>query len=109
MSEPLLHIDDMEDATSAAYRATVGGHVKDLMVIKFDGAIYVYENNCPHIGAPLDFSPGEFLNYERNFIQCSTHGALFEIDSGVCVSGPCIAKRLVPVEHFVKDGHIYIE
>ena len=35
-----------------------------------------------------------YLNAAGDRIVCAAHGALFEIDSGLCVLGPCLGDRL---------------
>lgn len=54
-----------------------------------------YVNSCPHTGAPLEWQKNQFLDLEKNFIECSLHGALFEIDSGLCIHGPCEGDNLI--------------
>jgi nitrite reductase/ring-hydroxylating ferredoxin subunit len=53
-------------------------------------------NRCPHVGTPLDWAENEFLDREGRHIVCATHGALFRIDDGRCVAGPCQGDRLEP-------------
>jgi nitrite reductase/ring-hydroxylating ferredoxin subunit len=43
---------------------------------------------------------------DNMFIQCSTHDALFEVDSGTCVAGPCIGDALQPVELVIEDDAV---
>ncbi len=78
------------------------------MVIRRDGKLFVYVNSCPHVGAPLDLRPGQFLNLERSHIICTTHGALFRIDDGYCVSGPCAGASLMALAAEVRDGEVFI-
>jgi len=42
-------------------------------------------------------------------IQCSTHGALFNIETGECLQGPCLGQSLQAIAHEVKDGKICIK
>ena len=65
--------------------------------VKKYGKIYVYKNACPHIGIALEWVENQFLDSSRSMIQCANHGALFVIDSGLCVAGPCTGQRLVAV------------
>ncbi len=67
----------------------IAGKIKPLIIVKIDGRVLVYVNSCPHIGTPLDLRPGYFLNHDKQKIICSTHGALFNINTGRCISGPC--------------------
>ena len=51
---------------------------------------------------------GRFLTKDGTLIQCSTHGAKFGIEDGICVSGPCQGDRLKPVKTEIRDGHLYL-
>ncbi|MBC67605.1 MAG: Rieske, partial [Acinetobacter sp.] len=47
---------------------------------------------------------------DREYIQCSTHGALFSVETGECISGPCLGDFLEKVNLEVhSDGGIYID
>jgi nitrite reductase/ring-hydroxylating ferredoxin subunit len=41
-------------------------------------------------------------------IQCSSHGALFEIDTGLCLAGPCPGARLRPIELRIERGYVLV-
>lgn len=56
--------------------------------------VYCYKNECPHTLANLNWQKDIFLNLEKTHIQCSMHGALFRIEDGLCVWGPCKGMRL---------------
>ena len=47
--------------------------------------------------SPLDLWPNEFLTEDGRAFVCSTHGALFEPDTGLCTAGPCAGDRLAPL------------
>ena len=78
------------------------------IAVKSDGIIYLYRNSCPHLGLPLQWQQDQFLNHDKSLIICSTHGALFEIDSGLCIAGPCQNQMLKVVDYCIEDEHIYI-
>lgn len=65
-----------------------------LLAVRKDGHVYAYVNRCPHKGVPLEWQADEFLDSSRSLIQCARHGALFLIDSGECVTGPCEGESL---------------
>ncbi|MEX2963724.1 Rieske (2Fe-2S) protein [Microbulbifer sp. TYP-18] len=73
----------------------------NVFAVMKDGEVYVYKNRCPHRGIGLDWQPDQFLDAEGALIQCASHGALFLIESGQCIAGPCTGDALtpVPVEH----------
>jgi nitrite reductase/ring-hydroxylating ferredoxin subunit len=65
-----------------------------LVAVRRQGQVFVYRNRCPHRGVPLDWETDQFLDASASLIQCATHGALFLIESGECVAGPCAGKSL---------------
>ena len=107
-SKSLINLDEIPDGDSAAVIAKIDGVKTSLIVVRQGQQVFAYKNICPHIGAPLDFEPGRFLNLEKDLIQCSLHGALFTIDSGNCVKGPCEGKHLTPVATHLKKGGVYL-
>jgi nitrite reductase/ring-hydroxylating ferredoxin subunit len=86
-----------------------GDERKRFFAVRKNGRYYAYRNNCPHAGAPLNWNTNRFLTYDNQFLLCSLHGALFEIESGHCVDGPCKGERLTKVPFEVVDGRIVID
>ncbi len=70
--------------------------------------VYAYENFCMHVGHPLNWMPDGFLTKDRKSIMCASHGALYEIDTGLCFAGPCVGKSLRTADAEVRDGVIYV-
>jgi len=64
-------------------------------VVRVSDGVRAYINRCPHLRYPLNYLPDEFLTYDRLLIQCTMHGAQFEKETGLCVSGPCLGRSLV--------------
>jgi nitrite reductase/ring-hydroxylating ferredoxin subunit len=91
-------------ADAAAKGFEIDGH--SLLVIRRDGHIYAYRNSCPHLGIELNWVPDQFLDRAGDLIQCSTHGALFRIEDGSCIAGPCRGKHLQAIRCAVSDGQI---
>jgi nitrite reductase/ring-hydroxylating ferredoxin subunit len=107
MSEPLFRIEDVPDGDSAGFIGEVEGRDRSLIAIRKGEAVYVYLNRCPHVGAPLDWRPGQFLNSDKTMILCTVHGAMFEIEDGTCLFGPCYGDGLEPVEIDIRNGAVY--
>ena len=79
------------------------------LVTKQGNHVFAYINRCPHLDIELNWAPNRFMSIDRTMIQCSTHGALFVIDSGECVAGPCLGKSLQAVDISVDDaGGIFL-
>ncbi|WP_407292053.1 Rieske (2Fe-2S) protein [Stutzerimonas zhaodongensis] len=79
-----------------------------LLAIRKGGTLYVYENRCPHREIPLEWLPDQFLDSSGSLIQCATHGALFLIESGECVAGPCEGQALKSLTTVEQDGAIWL-
>lgn len=71
----------------------VGG--MPLLGVRRQGQVYLYRNRCPHRGIALNWTPeASVLDASASLIHCAHHGALFLIESGECVSGPCEGQAL---------------
>jgi nitrite reductase/ring-hydroxylating ferredoxin subunit len=78
-----------------------------IMVIRTHTDNYIgYVNSCPHQGVWLNFGEGNFFTRDRAFLKCGRHGSVFEIDSGLCIDGPCKARSLEPIALAVVDGEV---
>ena len=104
----LCRLDDIPDGGSAGFIADFGDTRVAVLAIRQGSCVHVYENSCPHIGSPLDFQPGQFLDVERRHIICSTHGALFRIEDGHCISGPCAGDNLTQIKADIRADGIYL-
>jgi nitrite reductase/ring-hydroxylating ferredoxin subunit len=85
-----------------------GGEGK-AFAIRYDGAPRAFVNRCPHMGVELDWQPGEFFEETGLYLVCSTHGAIFEPFSGLCVAGPCRGARLLAIAVEEREGRILIQ
>ena len=80
-----------------------------IFITQRDGSFFAYQNLCPHLQVELEFLENQCLDREQEYIECSTHGALFLVESGECVSGPCQGQALEKVAISVhSDGGIYL-
>ena len=74
-----------------------------------NGEFFAYLNQCPHTGASLEWQQDQFLDLDKELIQCATHDALFIIDSGECIAGPCVGDALQPLELSVVRNEIHLD
>ena len=100
----LCHLDDIPEGTSLGIERDEQAYV----AIKKRGQVYLYRNSCPHIGSRLEWQQHQFLDADKMLIQCANHGALFRIDNGLCVAGPCIGDRLDIVEFKINENSIFL-
>lgn len=78
-------------------------------VVQLEQGVRAYVNRCPHLRYPLNYLPHDFLSCDRRYLECKMHGALFEKDSGVCIAGPCLGRRLSPVPSRIEQDLVVVE
>ncbi len=100
----LCRLDDLDDPGTKGFEKIDGQ--APFFVVRRGDAVFGYRNFCPHYGAPLDWKPDAFLSYDRAHILCSMHGALFGIQDGICIKGPCPGDALEQVDLQIKNGNI---
>lgn len=81
---------------------------QDFFIVKKFDQLHIYRNQCPHRNLPLHWQPDVFLNVEKELIQCSVHGALFSIQDGLCIAGPCVKQNLKKIPHYCDSINIFI-
>ena len=101
----IFKVDDIEEGSSKGFEV----NNVYMFVVKKDEQIYMYWNRCPHLGTPLEWQEDRFLDGDGAFIQCSTHGALFQIRDGHCLAGPCKGKNLQAVPFKIDNDVIMVE
>jgi ketohexokinase len=103
----LCRVVDLADPGSRGLQlAGPGGRAVALFLVRSGGRVRAYRNCCPHTGAPLEWRPHQFLDFEGRFIQCALHGALFTPEDGRCVRGPCAGDALTAERVTIVDGWV---
>lgn len=94
---PLFVLADLAEPGAKGLSFGQPGQMFEIVLVRFEGHVMGFRNECPHALTPLEFMPDKFFNREKTLLVCSTHGAQFKPDNGVCVRGPCKSKALKPV------------
>jgi nitrite reductase/ring-hydroxylating ferredoxin subunit len=104
----LCRLDDIPAPGSRGFTLGQGVEAEEFFIVRDETGVYAYENNCPHRGGLLDWTPDRFLTRDKTHILCATHGAVFRMNDGFCVGGPCVGKSLSPVAITVRDGDVVV-
>lgn len=102
----LCHLDDIEDGSARGFEIFEHGETLPVFIVRQGLDIYAYRNSCPHTGVNLEWLPDQFLDSSGQYIQCAMHGAMFRIEDGWCVRGPCAGDALVAIPVSQRDGVI---
>ena len=94
----VCHFDDLTNPGARGFLVGNGEWPFRGFVVRKGQEVFAYANVCPHQRHPLDLAPDVFLTGDRESIRCSSHGALFDLESGLCVFGPCVGHELMQLE-----------
>jgi nitrite reductase/ring-hydroxylating ferredoxin subunit len=76
-------------------------------VVRHGGKVYGYLNRCAHVPMELDWFKGEFFESGKMYLMCSTHGAIYIPETGVCAGGPCRGGKLRPIAVRESESGVY--
>lgn len=106
----LCHNVDIAELQSLGFTVETNQGQLELFLVRHDNKVHAYQNHCPHLGVTLNWQPDQFLSLEDTHIQCSTHGALFKMEDGYCIAGPCTGQNLIPLALEKRDDdEIWLE
>ena len=91
--KPLCSIDELPDGDSRGFDPLQQGQ-DSVLLVRRGALVHAWRDACPHLGTPMAWRRHAYLNAARDRIVCAAHGALFEIDTGVCTQGPCLGEHL---------------
>lgn len=101
-------LDELTDPGSREFRIGEGDWPFKGFVVRQGEGVFAYQNHCMHVGHPLNWMPDGFLTQDRSNIICSSHGAIYEISTGLCIGGPCLGKKLRPLPAEIRDGVVFV-
>lgn len=94
----LGNIVDIADGQAKGFDPGRSGHDSVFLVRKGE-RVYAYSDVCPHYGTTsLPWKRHQYLDASSKYIVCAAHGALFDIENGLCLRGPCEGQSLTKVE-----------
>jgi phosphoglycolate phosphatase len=106
-SHEICDANELEDKSYGSRFTMPDG--RQAFVIRFDGQVKGYINECRHLPTELDWNFGHFLDADKEHLVCATHGALYDPLSGLCIAGPCRGRSLEAVAVVEIDGKIVLE
>ena len=94
----LCRLSDLEDGQARGFDPFKRGR-DTVFVVRRSDKVYAYLDVCPHYGrTPLPWRKNAYLTKDAQHIFCSAHGAIFDIETGACMLGPCLGQSLSPVQ-----------
>ena len=93
----ICRADELVAGETKKFLIEVEGRDEECFVVNYEGVLYGWVNRCMHVPMTMDWVENRFLTQDKRYIQCATHGAWYEPDSGECVAGPPCGKFLIRV------------
>jgi len=104
----LCRLEEVPDGGAKGFDLGPDYEPLGIFLLRQGREIFAYVNSCPHLGTPLEMIDDQFVN-EDGYILCATHGALFQPNEGVCISGPCMGEYLSRAKiRLEEDGRILL-
>ena len=105
----LCDLEDISEGSAKSFLIEIDGSKKEVFIVRKADQVFGYLNWCPHNQVLIDQIPGQFFNHDKTYLQCSKHGALFRIDDGFCVKGPCEGEYLKALDSYILGENILIK
>lgn len=105
----LCQADDVGEGEAKGF-GPIGGYRRKIIVLRKAGKLHAWLDACPHYpqGTPMAWRSNAYLNGDGTHIACHSHGALFDMQTGECVLGPCLGQGLTRVELTVNEqGEVF--
>ncbi len=96
------------EGTARPFNKAVRGHIFHGFIVKKASKYFAYQNMCRHLSVTLDADNGDFFTHDKKHLQCHLHGAIYEIDTGLCIGGPCEGARLIPLDCVEEDARVIV-
>ena len=100
--------DLIDGGDGVEFEMVRGDEVLPAFAVRFRGVAYAYVNRCSHMDLKLNFLHADFFDVDNKLLICSTHGALYEPESGRCRGGPCNGLGLLPVAVAEHGGALWL-
>ena len=108
LARVICALHELDDPGARGFAVGRGDWPLRGFVVRRGAELRAYVNHCPHAGHQLNLQPYAFLAPGRPLIMCSSHGALFEMESGLCVAGPCPGARLRAIALRIAQGYVLL-
>ena len=84
------------------------GEKRDAILVRFQGLVYAYLNQCVHMPKPLDCEQAHIFDESGRFLQCSMHTICYDPVTGESLSEICAGKSLTAIQVREENGWVYL-
>lgn len=102
----VARVDELAPGQTKKFVLMCAGQEVEAFVVNHAGNLHAYVNRCRHIAMTMDWVENQFMTPEGDFIQCATHGACYQPETGECVYGPPLGKVLIRVPLAIRGDDV---
>jgi nitrite reductase/ring-hydroxylating ferredoxin subunit len=102
----VARVDELSPGETKKFLLRSGNKELEGFLLNHQGRLVAYVNRCCHVPMTMDWVENQFLTEDGAYIQCATHGACYEPETGECVGGPPLGRFLTPVPFMIRDGMV---
>jgi nitrite reductase/ring-hydroxylating ferredoxin subunit len=102
----VARVGELQPGETKKFSLSCKGHEEECFVVNHRGELYAYVNRCCHVPMTMDWIDNQFMTEDQEFIQCATHGACYQPDTGECVAGPPCGQFLTRVPLTIRGDHV---
>lgn len=104
----IVDLDDVpEDSTFLFTVRDADDDRREAILCRQDGAIVGWLNYCQHF-THVRLDKGSGATRRDGEVLCTNHGAMFDVESGLCTHGPCEGAYLTNVDVSTENGAVYL-
>jgi len=103
----VCRVGELAEGQSRKFLILVDGREEEGFVVNYAGELHAYVNRCLHVPMTMDWVENRFFTQDGRYIQCATHGAWYEPDTGECIAGPPCGKQLIRVPLEIRGDEVF--
>ncbi len=109
MSVAVARVGELKPGETKKFLLQCDGREIEGFLLYYGGEHHAYVNRCRHVPMGLDWVENQFFTEDGRFVQCATHGAYYEPETGECVAGPPCGRTLYRIPVRIEGDAIIAE
>lgn len=105
--EKIANLSEFDEALIITLLDNETEKEKEAVIIDYMNGYSCWLNYCKHI-TDVKIHKGDKPPIRDDEIVCQNHGAMFNVDDGVCTYGPCKGAKLDSVDIKINDDSIFL-
>jgi nitrite reductase/ring-hydroxylating ferredoxin subunit len=98
----------LAECSSYRFQISYRGKTRNAILIRYNGVVYAYLNQCVHMPKRLDCEQSHIFDESGKFVRCSMHGITYDPGSGLCQSEICARRTLTALKVVEQEASIYL-